>query len=288
MHFITFESEMQNSIKSFLRLIRWKNLAIIAATQYMVKFFLVDHRIFLADWRFHLLVFTTVLIAAGGYIINDYFDVKIDRINKPDKVWIGKHLSRRNALLYHQILSGLGVLLGFFVNWKIFVINAICVCLLWFYASGFKKKPFIGNLTVAFLTSLVIIEIALVYAPQNKLVYMYAIFAFFINLIREIAKDMEDIEGDQMHGAKTVPIIYGIHKAKQLLYFLMVIFLISLAFFLLKIQDTGVLIFSVFLISLWAVLLLSIFRADRKKHYANISSLSKWIILVGLLSTIFL
>lgn len=252
----------------------------------MVRYFLVFNYPFewSTDWRFHLMVFTTLLIAAAGYIINDYFDVKIDRINKPGKVYIGKTISRRYALLTHQIFSGFGVTLAVFVSWKAILINIFCVSLLWFYASGFKKKPFIGNFVVALLTALVIAEVAIICDSQNRLIYMYAVFAFFINLIREIIKDMEDIKGDEMHGAKTLPILYGIHKTKRFLYLLMSIFLLSMFFFMYKVEDTKIRIFSGILLSLWFILLLFIIRSDRKAHFSQLSNLCKWIILVGMLS----
>ena len=252
----------------------------------MVRAFLVfdDPDGWKDDRTFPLLVFTTLLIAAAGYIINDYFDIKIDRINKPHRVWIGKTIRRRSALLIHQVFSGAGVLLAFPIGWKAVAINTFSVALLWFYASGFKKKPFIGNFVVAFLTALVIAEIALIYDPANRLIYMYAVFAFFINLIREIIKDMEDIQGDEHHGAKTLPILYGIHQTKRLLYLLMAAFLVSMFFFMFKVEDIKIRLFSGILLTLWSILLVFIFRADRKAHFSRLSDLCKWIILAGLVS----
>ncbi len=260
----------------------------MAVTQYMVRIFLVfDHSFhWKGDFSFHLLVFTTVLIAAAGYIINDYFDIKIDRINKPHRVWIGRTISRRNALLIHQIFSSGGIILAFPIGWKAVLINMFSVGLLWLYASGFKKKPFIGNFVVAFLTALVIAEIALIYDPGNRLIYMYAVFAFFINLIREIIKDMEDIRGDEQHGAKTLPILYGIHRTKNLLYLLMTAFLVSMFFFMYKVADIKIRLFSGILLTLWAILLVFIIRSDRKAHFSRLSDLCKWIILAGLVSVV--
>lgn len=260
----------------------------MAVTQYMVRVFLVFNLSFhwKEDLYFHLLVLTTVLIAAAGYIINDYFDIKIDRINKPDRVWIGKAISRRNALLIHQIFSGAGIVLAFPVGLKAVAINMFSVWLLWFYASGFKKKPFIGNFVVALLTALVIAEIALIYDPGNRLIYMYAVFAFFINLIREIIKDMEDMRGDELHGARTLPILYGIHKTKKLLYLLMAAFLVSMFFFMYKVEDMRIRLFSGILLTLWAILLVFIIRADRKAHFSRLSDLCKWTILAGLVSVV--
>jgi 4-hydroxybenzoate polyprenyltransferase len=285
---LTLKSKPLGAIKSFLKLVRWKNLAIVAATQYMVRVFLIFDNPFLwtQDWRFHLMVLTTILIAAAGYIINDYFDVKIDRINKPQKVYIGKTISRRAAQLSHQLFSGLAIVLAVLVGWKAVLINIFSVTLLWFYASGFKKKPFIGNFVVSLLTSLVIAEVAIIFSPENRLIYMYAVFAFFINLIREIIKDMEDMKGDEMHGAKTLPILFGVHKTKQLLYVLMGVFLTSMFFFMYKVEDLKIRIFSIFLLALWATLLVFIIRSDRKKHFSQLSNLCKGIILVGMVSIV--
>lgn len=238
------------------------------------------------DWEFHILVLSTVLIAAAGNVINDYFDIKIDRINKPHKVWIGKIISRRHAQFLHQILSGTAILLGLLISYKVFIINIFSVTLLWFYASGLKKRPFIGNFVIALLTALVIAEIALVYDTQNKLIYMYAVFALFINLIREIIKDMEDMKGDSQHRAKTLPLIYGIHKTKKVLYLLMGLFLASMFFFVFKVQDAKIYIFASALIVLWFVLVVGIYKSDRKKHFGNLSNLCKWIIIIGMASII--
>ena len=255
----------------------------MALTQYMVRTFLIFDETVPVP-HFPVLVFSTVLIAAGGYIINDYFDVKIDRINKPHRVWIGKTISRRTALLIHQLFSVSGVLMAFYIGWVPGLIHTVSVWLLWFYASGFKKKPFIGNFVVALLTALVIAEIALVYTPENRLIYMYAVFAFFINLIREIIKDMEDIRGDELHGARTLPILYGIHKTKRILYALMAVFLLSMFFFMYKVEDFKIRVFSGILLVLWSILLCLIIRADRKAHFSQLSTLCKWTILIGMLS----
>lgn len=255
----------------------------MALTQYMVRTFLIfDESVPVP--HFAVLVLSTVLIAAGGYIINDYFDVKIDRINKPHRVWIGKTISRRSALVIHQLFSVSGVLMAFYIGWMPGLIHILSVWLLWFYASGFKKKPLIGNFVVAFLTALVIAEIALVYTPSNRLIYMYAVFAFFINFIREIIKDMEDMRGDELHGARTLPILFGIHKTKRLLYALMGVFLLSMFFFMYKVEDVKIRVFSGILLVHWIVLLAFIVRADRKAHFTFLSSLCKWTILLGMLS----
>jgi 4-hydroxybenzoate polyprenyltransferase len=277
------------SIKSFLKLIRWNNLLIIALTQYLVAYFLIklpDFQLF-ENWRFAFLVLSTVFIAAGGYIINDYFDVKIDQINKPEEVFVGRAIKRRYALLFHQIFSGIGVSLSVFLGWKILIINILAVNILWFYASVFKKKPLVGNFIVASLTALSVSEIAIYLAPDQVIVYVYSLFAFFINLIREIIKDIEDIKGDQMHGAKTLPIVLGIRKTKNVIYFLAVLFICTVLVLLLKIDKNNLWICFTFLFLLLIYLIYRLFLADRKKHFSDLSTLCKVILLLGVLSVVF-
>jgi 4-hydroxybenzoate polyprenyltransferase len=160
-----------------------------------VRYFLIENarNSIFNDWKFLILVISTLCIAAGGYVINDYFDVKIDQINKPKEVFVGRIIKRRYALLMHQVFSGIGIILGLLLGWRIFLINIFSVSILWFYASIFKKKPFSGNVIVAFLTAMSISEIAIFYDPDRIIIHIYALFAFFINLIREIIKDLEDM-----------------------------------------------------------------------------------------------
>src|SRR5687767_10908909 len=180
--------------ESLLKLTRFWNLMIIALAQYFTAGCLIGTHT-LTDWKLFFLASTTIMIAAGGYIINDYYDVKIDYINKPDRVVIGKTITRRYAILFHVILSLCGIAAGLFLNWRIAAINTFSVFLLWLYSNSLKRLPFVGNFTVAFLTGLSVIMVDVLYHANNPLIAVYASFAFFMTLIREIIKDMEDLKG---------------------------------------------------------------------------------------------
>src|SRR5690606_10378011 len=108
----------------------------------------------LQDYRLYLLVFATVLITAAGYMINDYYDVKIDYVNRPHEVIVGKGIKRRVAIFMHSVLNFTPIGLGFLASPKIAAVNFFAACLLWVYSNQLKREPFIGNLTVAFLTGL--------------------------------------------------------------------------------------------------------------------------------------
>lgn len=274
-------------IESLLKLTRFGNLVIIALTQYFTAGFLIGMYT-LNDFKLFLLSLSTVSITAGGYIINDYYDVKIDYINKPDRVVIGKSITRRYAILFHILLSTSGILLGFYLSWRIAAVNVLSVFLLWLYSNNLKRLPFIGNFTVAFLTGLAVLVVDLFYRANNSLVIIYALFAFFMTLVREIIKDMEDLKGDNSFGCKTLPIIWGIRKTKILLYIILVVF--SAVVIVLN-QLYTALPFKYHLMFLFVPLfwlLYRLIRADMKKDFTRLSIFCKLIMMLGILSMAFM
>ena len=274
-------------IVSFIRLTRVGNLFIIAFAQYFTAFFLMKQgKMVFTDLNFFLLSLSTVMIAAAGYIINDYYDIKIDFINKPERVVIGKNITRRYAILFHTVLSGLGVLIGVYVSLWIGAINIISVFLLWLYSNLLKRLPFVGNLSVAFLTGLSLILVDLYYDSGNYMIYIYSSFAFFMTLIREIIKDMEDLKGDNSFGCKTLPIIWGIRKTKQMIYFLLAVLVSTVVVLNFLFTDLPVSFFVLFIVILFWFLQ-KLIRADTTKDYYRLSTFCKWIMLFGILSMAF-
>jgi len=272
---------------SLLKLTRFGNLVIIGLTQYFTAGFLIGMHT-LNDFKLLLLSISTISIAAGGYVINDYYDVKIDYINKPNRVVIGKIIPRRYAILFHVLLSTLGVALGVYLSFGIGVVNILSVFLLWLYSNNLKRLPFIGNVTVAFLTGLAVIVVDLFYRTNNTLVIIYALFAFFITLVREVIKDMEDLKGDNSFGCKTLPIIWGIRKTKLLLYIILVTFA---AVVVVLNQIYRALPFKYHLIFLFVPLLWLLYRlirADMKKDFTRLSIFCKVIMMLGILSMAFM
>ncbi len=274
------------TIGALIRLTRFWNLVIIGLAQYFTAGFLFN-RATLSDVRLLLLSISTILIAAAGYIINDYYDVKIDLINKPDRVVIGKSIARRFAILFHTALSFAGVGSGFLISWKIGVINFLSAFLLWLYSNYLKRQPFVGNLTVAFLTGLSIELINVLYNVNNQLVTIYALFAFFMTLIREIIKDMEDLKGDNSFGCKTLPIIWGIRKTKVLVYTLMIILILTVVALNQIYVGLPMVYFLLLLFLPMGLLFGRLLRADTIRDFDLLSQFCKVIILLGILTMIF-
>ena len=273
----------------FLRLIRVQNLLIVVLTQFMARLFLVgpdtgSRMRSLVDPSLWLLSLSTVCIAAAGYIINDYFDVKIDLVNKPERVIIGRYFKRRVAMGVHQVLNIIGCLIGLYLSKWVFLADVLAASLLWYYSAQLKKQPFVGNFVISLLTALSLLVLALYYRQNTTMVLVYALFSFGISLIREIIKDMQDIRGDARFGCRTLPIVWGLRRTKYLLYPLIGLF-ISTLFLIASSLQTNRLTF-IFLILLLPIgwLLYRLILADTRRDFGYLSNLCKIIMLLGILS----
>jgi len=270
-------------LESLLKLTRFGNLVIIGLAQYCTAGFLIATTT-LNDGALFILATSTVLIAAAGYIINDYYDVKIDYINKPSRVVIGKSITRRYAILFHVVLSSAGVLLGLLLSWKIGAVNLVTVFLLWLYSNNLKRLPFIGNFVVAFLTGLAIFIVDLYYHTGSALIIIYASFAFFMTLVREIIKDMEDLKGDVTFGCKTLPIMLGLRRTKFVIYLILFLFSATVVILNYFYQVMPLQYYAIFLFVPLLWLLYRLIRADTIRDFARLSAFCKVIMLMGILS----
>ena len=275
------------TVSALFKITRFWNLVIIGLAQFFAAFFLVGHRVEY-EWGLYVLSASTILIAAGGYVINDYYDVKIDLINKPERVVVGKGMRRRYALFFHTSLTVLGVAVGFLLSWKIGIINFLSGFLLWWYSNFLKRQPFVGNVVVAILTGLSVYVVAVLFDPFNKLIIVYAFFSFFITLLREIIKDMEDLKGDNTFGCKTLPIVWGIRRSKSFIYFLAIIHLGFIAWFNHTFIGLAQWIVAVFLLLPVAFLLMRLSAADTVRDFYRLSQYCKIVLLLGVLSMLFI
>jgi len=306
------------AIAAFFRLIRWPNLVFIALTQMLFRYFILDfvyqendlayESIKLNELLFFLLMAASVCIAAAGYIINDYFDVNIDQVNKSSKVIIGTYIKRRWAIFFHAILSLTGFILSLYIGYKLNNIyipffNFIAIALLWFYSTTFKKKLLVGNVIISLLTSWVILVLTLSeyrfrISPEDfvwqrilKVSFVYAGFAFIISLIREVIKDMEDIEGDLKYGCKTMPIVWGLPASKVFTGVWIVVLAGVLVIIQIYILQFGWWIPAVYALLTIAIPLVWVLRklydATTPKDFHRLSSVVKMIMGAGILSMLF-
>jgi 4-hydroxybenzoate polyprenyltransferase len=291
---------MRKVILDFLRLIRINNLLIISATQVFAYYFLSPgiSLYTLFQLKFLLLLASTFLVAAAGYIINDYMDVMLDLVNKPDKVIVGKSISRRWAMLLHFLLNASAFIMALAIGKSIAFLVLACSICLWGYSQLLKKTYLSGNILVALLTASTLF-ILLVFDPNlmQAGIWVYALFAFLSTLIREIIKDTEDLRGDQQFKAKTLPIVLGIRKTKDILFWLhMVLIGLTLTYcsYFAAISISGNRIYVMFLMYMLILVLVPMFAmawlikvADVKKDFTRLSFLSKLVMLSGIISMLF-
>lgn len=301
----------------FFQLIRYKNLLFIVLIQLLMQQVIIapllqkyGFEYVSADLSLLLLIIATVTIAAAGYVINDYFDIKIDRINKPDRQIVGNIVSKQQAMLLHQILTGIGVICGLILAWQLrsFSLGFIFIIapgLLWFYSASYKRQFLTGNLIVSLLSALSVLVVGIMSVADLKLAYNdllfqttipaeiyswvggFAVFSFLLTLIREQIKDMEDVEGDKEMECRTVAIVWGEKRTKIFIYSLITL-TILLLFFVSKqiIPFSDPLSFKYILFGLIIPLLALcylVFKANNARTLHTASTFVKYIMLLGVM-----
>lgn len=276
------------SLLGFLKLVRPGNLGIVLLTQYMTAIFLAGLEStgweILMDPKILLLSLSSILIVSAGYIINDYYDMKIDFINKPQRVVVGKLLKRKFVVISHPILNFTGIAIGFYLSIPLGVIHLIAAILLWWYSNHLQRLPFVGNLTIAILTAASLAIVGILYHSNEILIYLYALFAFCSTLIREVIKDIEDIKGDQNFGLKTLPIIWGIRRTKKFLFVLIGIFILFLIPLIHAINLPGLKVYFIILLPVVLYFCYLLFKTDTIKGFHRLSTYMKIIMMSGVLS----
>lgn len=306
---------------NFLRLIRWPNLLIIAATMFLVRYSIVwpglspfGPEAITPMPLFILLVGAFMLIAAAGYIINDLCDTDVDSINKPDKMLIGKTISFRNANSLYLILNGFVVLIAVFLgfklqSWRLTLILLMMIGLLYFYSRRYKRMNLIGNIVVAVASSMSLIivwltdffylskreglfeEASVSFPAITALLMAYTMFSFLTSMIREMVKDVEDIEGDTRYGCQTFPVVAGVGAARIFLLIMSGILLVLMSLwqynlYLKTFYTAAIVLFSSDCLAVYLIILLA--RAKEKQQFHYISGVVKLLMVSGLISLFFL
>lgn len=308
---------LKNPIIAFFKLIRIENLLIIAITQWCIKYLIfapINEFSKFTPTLFTISLISTLLIAAAGYIINDYFDVKTDKINRPETVVIDVIIKRRWAMILHIILNGIALVLGLYLalkchSLKLLMFQLLSILLLWFYSTHFKKQLLIGNIVVSLLTATIplmpmVYEYYLIGGISSLTSFLigdfiktlviivlgYSAFAFLTSFAREVIKDMEDYKGDIQTGCKTMPIVWGMITSKVVTFFLIVItigllFLASFKFY--KEQQLIAVYYILGLVVLPLIILLfQTMRAKTSKDFKMASLLLKFTMLFGISFTV--
>lgn len=305
-------------MKDYLKLVRWPNLIMLAIVLTLMYFAVempvlsmfnlkLEHNIAI----YILTTLATVFIAAGGYVVNDYFDTRIDEINRPTKVIVGHSISRDRAALVFQILFAVGVLLGLSCAWLLHSLNLALIYIfipgmLWFYSSSWKRQFLIGNIIIAICTFVAVFNVGftvnialyeqygdlLYHTPVARAIYsmtyIFAIPALMLTLIREIVKDIEDVEGDRELECHTIPVVCGVKGAKAIVAILSVLSLLGGTYWVMYQTpfENDPVTFQYFLFGI-AMPFMAFFyllgKSSKRRDYHNLSTLLKYIMGVGIL-----
>ncbi len=280
----------------------------IALVQLLIKYALLEPfavQTALDRFGITLLILATVCIAAAGNIINDIYDVDTDIINKPDKLIIGKTISEKTAYNLFIVFNVIGVAIGFYLSHRVgkspfFTIFVVISALLYIYASYLKGIVIIGNVVISILVASTILIVGLFELTPNltqlnrdiqltffNILVDYALFAFMINLLREMTKDIEDIDGDYKAGINTLPIAIGRERAKYVVTLLNTIPLVILIFYVVSEfyrQQIVLIYFLTLVIAPLIYISIKLLSAKTKQDFHHISSLYKLVMLSGMLS----
>ena len=296
----------------YLKLIRYQNLLMLALMQLIFRYGFLELQnipLALSDWQYVLLVLSTISIAAGGYVINNIFDIETDTENKPQDVIVGRFISETQAYNLYIGFTVLGVVLGFYLSnviekpsfASIFIVIAAT---LYFYATSLKQSVLIGNFMVALLLSFSVIIIGIfdlypVTFEHNRpimgllfsLILDYAIFAFMINFIREIVKDLEDKNGDLSQGMNTLPIVLGVNRTTKLVCGLSLIPIIFILNYINVHLFASRLLFGtvyglVFIGAPLFYFMIKIWSAKQTQDFHHLSTVLKWILFFGIFSIV--
>lgn len=311
-------------IKAFFKLVRWTNLLMIALMMLLVYYCLMSPlftsgiaAVMPPAPAFLLLVLSLVFIVAGGYVINDIFDVDIDKINKPERQLVTTVFSEKEARIFYNVLTLIGLLAALassiiIAKTKFFTLFAILLLLvgvLYSYSSTYKKKLVVGNLIVSLLVAFSVFLpwlFEMIYLSNNVLVLslsknimmeilpyvmIYTVFAFLMNFIREILKDAEDLKGDSVTHCRTIPIVYGTKKMNVILLVLALLVYVLLLYFMIdlwKMKSYITLGIIFFIWNTFPVMFFNLFVKNVNVNYHGYSVFYKVIMLLGVLSMIFI
>ena len=272
-------------IFSFFSVVRGYNVFVIALAQYLSAIFILapERRALdiILDWRLFVLVIASTFAIASGYIINNFYDAKKDIINRPKKSYLDRLVSQKTQLQVYFTLNFFSALLGYIISWRAALFYSVYIFIIWFYSHKLKKILFVGNITASLLAVLPFFGILMYFKNFYHVIFAHAIFLFLIILIREIIKDLENIEGDLSNNYQTIPVKFGENFAKKIISFLLLMTVIPV-YFLINVYDVGYMdIYFYASYILLLIFVLKLWNSEGKVDYIKLHFLLKIILLAG-------
>ncbi|MDX1766527.1 MAG: geranylgeranylglycerol-phosphate geranylgeranyltransferase [Arenibacter troitsensis] len=273
---------------SLFSVVRGYNILMIILAQYLASIYILAPHLPLRkvvfDGNLFVIVLSSALVIAAGYIINNFYDAEKDLINKPRKSMLDRLVSQRTKLTTYFVLNFLSVIFASYVSFKAVVFFSAYIFGIWFYSHKLKKVPFLGNFVSATLAIAPFFAVFVYYKNFDTVIFVHALFLFLLILAREMIKDLENMAGDMAQNYKTIPILYGAKFSKTCIAILICLTLLP-SFLLIEYFDVGYMylyfIGCIFLLMGFLVLLV---KSNSKKHYVWLHNILKLIIILGVFS----
>ena len=276
------------TLLGMLSVMRGYNILVVVIAQYLASIFIFSPNLplktLLLDLDLFITVLATSLVIAAGYIINNFYDAEVDLINKPLKTKIDNFVSQKAKLRGYFTLNFTGFFLSFIVSWRAALFFAIYIFLIWLYSHKLKKTPVVGVLGASILAMLPFFVIFVYYKNISEIIFTHAAFLFFIILIRELIKDLENIKGDFVFNYQTIPVVYG-ERFTKILITIIVLLALNPVYFLWKYPEIGLMKYYFYFVFLNLIgFNFFLWNANTKKDYNLLHNLLKIIIVLGVFS----
>ncbi|PJX21805.1 ubiquinone biosynthesis protein UbiA [Psychroflexus sp. S27] len=273
---------------SLFSVVRGYNILVLVIAQYLASMFImapdIPIRDVVLDSNLFLIVLSSSLAIASGYIINNFYDSEKDLINRPQKTLLDNYVSQNTKLGVYFSLNFLCVILASYVAFKAVIFFSVYIFLLWLYSHKLKKYPFIGTLTASLLATLPFFIIFVYYQNFAPVIFIHAFFLFLLISIRELVKDLENLRGDFAQSYYTIPVIYGTQFTRKLITFLVLLLFIP-AFILINFYDIGLMLYYfVFTVLFFIAFIIKLWNSIHRHDYVLLHNFLKFLIVLGIFS----
>ena len=277
---------------SLLSVVRGYNVLVLVVAQYLASIFIFSPeksvRNVVFDLNLFFVVLASICVVSAGYIINNFYDKKADKINRPYKAGLDNYISQETKLTIYFSLNFIGVVIAYLVSWKAALFFSAYIFSIWFYSHKLKKYPLTGLISATILTILPFFVVFVYFKNFSKIIFVHAIFLFLVIMVRELIKDMENMKGAVVNNYKTFPIAYGERNTKYASLFLLMLTLGPVIF--LFNYPTITYMRYYFYTALVTLIIVGIIllKAHKKNHYTILHNALKLLLLLGVLSLVFI
>ena len=277
---------------SLISVIRIYNILVLVLAQYLAAIFIFSPKKSLRNVIFDVdlfyIVLATICVVAAGYIINNFYDVKVDRINRPLKSGIDNYVKQSTKLKLYFTLNFLGFIFGMLISWRAALFFAIYIFAIWFYSHKLKKYPFTGLISATILTILPFFAIFIYFKNFSKIIFVHAVFLFLVIMVRELVKDLQNMKGAIVNNYDTFPIAYGERKTKQFSFFLLTLTLIPIVVLFSYPALSYMKYYFYFSMVVLIYIGFYLWKSSERNQYRKIHNILKMLLLVGVLSLVFI